>query len=202
NPTNPLNMIGGANDFQGVLHDGQLFLTSFHRARVTFDGGQTWTTYPIPYSGYNGTNDPSVAFDADGTSYFAANARMASQNFGHGPGQIETADDVVVSHSSDGGRTWSAQFRVARGRGAGRPNTPHTATDKPYLTAWGRGNAIVTWSQINFGPQGDFINEPVLASVTHDGGQHWTAPAQISSSPIDFFAVPTVAADGSIYVAF
>jgi hypothetical protein len=51
-----------------------------------------------------------------------------------------------------------------------------------------------------------------MASVTHDGGNTWTAPVRISGPSVstygpnfyffDFFAVPTVAADGSVYVAY
>jgi hypothetical protein len=51
-----------------------------------------------------------------------------------------------------------------------------------------------------------------MASVTHDGGNTWTDPVRISGPSVstygpnfyffDFFAVPTVAADGSIYVAY
>src|SRR5262249_8897389 len=73
-PTNPLHMIASANDYQGtgLNGGGQLQYTAYPRARVTFDGGQTWTTFAIPFNGYNFVVDPSVSFDADGTAYFAA----------------------------------------------------------------------------------------------------------------------------------
>lgn len=202
NPTNPLNMIGGANDFDGVLHgNGQLFFTALARARVTFDGGQTWAMVPIPFHGYTDTYDPSIAFDADGTAYFANLARVHAQDYHSANGWNNTADDIVVSRSTDGGRTWSVPVRVAAGVGTGQAHTLEIAHDKPYLAAWGHGNAIVTWTQFRWGPQGEFIDQPVVASVTHDGGQTWTAPVQIAG-PLGFFAVPTVAADGSIYVAY
>lgn len=200
NPTNPLNMIASANDFQAVFHGGQLYNTALPRARVTFDGGQTWTTYAIPLQGYNAVFDPSLSFDADGTAYFAAVARIHSQNLLHGD-QLDTGGDIVVSRCADGGRTWSAPVRVAAGKGANREHVLETDNDKEYVAAWGHGNAIVTWSQINFGPQGEFIDKPVVASVTHDGGQSWSDPVQISG-PLGFFAVPAVAADGSIYIAY
>src|SRR5262249_34501422 len=70
NPTTPLNRVGTANDFQVFLPEGGFFYaTQFSRARVTFNGGQTWTTYAIPFRGYTPPADPAVAFDADGTAY-------------------------------------------------------------------------------------------------------------------------------------
>jgi len=48
NPTNPLNMLGGANDYQLALNPGgQVSETVLSRAHVTFDGGQTWSMYPV-----------------------------------------------------------------------------------------------------------------------------------------------------------
>ena len=53
NPTNPLNQIGSANDQQILLTSGGTsYITRYARAHVTFDGGMTWTTYPINYNGY------------------------------------------------------------------------------------------------------------------------------------------------------
>jgi hypothetical protein len=52
----------------------------------------------------------------------------------------------------------------------------------------------------------NFTGSPIFASVTHDGGNTWTAPLQISAQKLGFVndqgSVPVVAADGNIYVAF
>src|SRR5262249_3481991 len=73
NPTNPLNMIGSANDFQASFDaSGNLLsVTEYSRAHVTFDGGKKWKVYEIPFDTdrYTFTGDPAVAFDADGTAY-------------------------------------------------------------------------------------------------------------------------------------
>ena len=46
NPTNALNIIGGANDYQlSVSRGGTVYETIYSRAHVTFDGGHTWTTF-------------------------------------------------------------------------------------------------------------------------------------------------------------
>jgi hypothetical protein len=201
NPTNPLNLIGSSNGYEVVvLGNGQIHFTARPNAHVTFDGGQTWANYPIPLQGYNSVFDPSVSFDADGTAYFAAVARAHSANFQHSA-EHDTANDIIVSHSADGGQHWSAPVRVATGTGGTGDRVRERDNDKDYVAAWGAGNAIVVWSQINWGPRGEFIDKPVLASVTHDGGNTWTVPARISG-PLGFFAVPAVAADGGVYVAY
>jgi hypothetical protein len=199
NPTNPLNMIVSANDYQAVMTDGgQVKVTLLSRAHVTFDGGHTWTEYPIPFKGYNFTGDPAISFDANGTAYLET---LGLVNPSTSTGKAGTNSiDLVVSHSSDGGQTWSDPVPVATGKGA---SGARETNDKPYLAAWGNGNAIVTWTQLNFGAPGVFENAPVLASVTHDGGNTWTNPVQISGNLLlGDWAVPTVAADGSIYVSF
>src|SRR5262249_55958634 len=148
--------------------------------------------------GYNVTEDPAVAFDADGTAYLANIATNASE----GP-VGKTNYDIIVSPSSDGGPMWSDPVVVARGIGTdlGFFRGRTIFNDKPYVAAWGHGNAIVTWTQFGLSPEGGFLGAPILASVTHDGGRNWTAPAQISGSLFsNQDSVPTIAADGSIYV--
>jgi hypothetical protein len=71
NPTNHDNIIGGANDYQlGINPGGHVTESVLSRAHVSFDGGATWTEYPINANAtYQATGDPSVAFDADGHAY-------------------------------------------------------------------------------------------------------------------------------------
>jgi hypothetical protein len=209
NPTNPDNMIGSANDYQlRVSSGGTINETAFSRAHVTFDGGQTWTTYPIPYKGYTSTGDPAVSFDANGKAYIATLGFVWSQGLGG-----VTNPDILVSTSDDGGKTWTKATRVASG--TGNFYSVGVFNDKEFLTAWGDGNAIVTWTIFNDGQGGSYINSPIYDSVTHDGGKTWSAPTEISGSASfcigsqggntcdqDQGSTPVVAADGSIYVSF
>ena len=209
NPTNPLNMIASANDYQLVATSGGTVKeTIFSRAHVTFDGGKTWTTYPINYKNYIATGDPAVAFDASGTAYLSTLGFLFSQGRG-----CCTNPDVLVAHSTDGGKTWSTPERVASGTGSF--GSPGIFNDKEYITAWGNGNAIVTWTVFHDGFKGITINSPIFDAVTHDGGKTWTSGVEISGSAAfcigakgdnacdqDQFSVPTVASDGSIFVAF
>jgi hypothetical protein len=208
NPTNPLNRIGGANDYQLRLSPGgTVFETIFSRAHVTFDGGATWTTFPIGFNGYTATGDPGVAFDASGRAYYSTLGFV----FGQGRSPVVTAPDVLVSHSTDGGKNWST-VRVASGTGSAV--SPGKFLDKPYITAWGNGNAIVTFTVFNQGQKGRYISSPIFASVTHDGGVTWSTPTEISGSAAfcighaggtacdqDQGSVP-VFAGGTVYVAF
>ena len=209
NPTNPLNIVGSANDYQLSLSSGgTTYETIYSRAHVTFDGGKTWTTYPIDYGSYVATGDPAVAFDANGAVYLATLGFLFSQGIG-----CCTNPDVVVAHSTDGGKRWSKPSRVASGSGSF--GSRGVFNDKEYITAWGNGNAIVTWTVFNDGVGGSYISSPISDVVTHDGGNTWTPGTLISGSASfcigaqggttcdqDQASVPTVAADGSIAVAF
>lgn len=209
NPTNALNQIGSANDYQlRTSAGGTVVETSYSRAHVTLDGGVTWTEYPIGYNGYAATGDPGVAFDASGRAYLSTLGFVWSQGNG-----CCTAPDILVAHSTDGGKTWSSPSRV--GSGTGSSHGAGTFNDKPYITAWGSSNAIETWTVFSQGPHGSYISSVIYDSVTHDGGETWSPPQPISGSASfcvgaqggtacdqDQGSQPVVAADGSIYVSF
>jgi len=167
----------------------------FSRAHVTFDGGKTWSMYPVfSNSSYQGTGDPALAFDAAGHAYYGTlGFRFV------GPTNA-TNPDVLVSNSGDGGKTWNV-VRVASG--SGTEASVGDLLDKEYVAAWGNGNAIVTYGDFRLGQKGSFISARIFSSVTHDGGQSWTTPQVISGSLDEaFVSTPVVAADGRIYVSF
>jgi hypothetical protein len=211
NPTNTLNLIGGANDYQLRLSSGgKINETVLTRAHVSFDGGKSWAMYPIPFSSYTATGDPAAAFDASGNAY------MATLGFGFSQGRSPTVTnpDVLVAHSANSGKTWNT-VRVATGSGV--ETSQGILNDKEYIAAWGNGNVIVTWTRFQLGMGGSVIRSPIFDAVSHDGGNTWTAPQEISgSAPFclgapasnpttcdqDQFSTPVVAADGSIYVSF
>lgn len=196
NPTDPDNMIGGANDYQlGLNPGGHVSQTVLSRAHVTFDGGQTWSEYPLTSnSAYQATGDPAVAFDASGHAYYATlGFRFV------GPVNA-TNPDVLVANSGDKGKTWSVS-RVAAGSGVA--TSVGDLLDKEYIAAWGDGNAIVTFGDFRLGQKGSFQSASIYSSVTHDAGNSWSRPRLISGT-LDqaFVSVPTVTADGRIFVAF
>ncbi len=193
-PTNPKHFIGSANDYQLVPNpDGSVTETIYSRAHVSFDSGQTWTNYAIPFpSQYDATGDPAVAFDADGRAY------ISTLGFNFNAAII--LPDVLVSTSTDGGRSWATPTVLASGSSG--PNG-FLFNDKPYIAAWGHGNAIVTYTAYNLDSSGNEINQPIYATVTHDGGNSWSKPVEISGADMyGQFAIPVVAKDGSIHVSF
>jgi hypothetical protein len=174
---------------------GHVSETVLSRAHVTFDGGRTWSEYPLnANSAYQATGDPAVAFDAAGNAYYATlGFRFVGPTKAQNP-------DVLVANSPDKGRTWTVR-RIAAG--SGNSGSVGDLLDKEYIAAWGNGNAIVTFGDFRLGQQGSLISARIMSSVTHDFGATWTAPVVISGR-LDqaFVAVPTVASDGRIFVAF
>jgi hypothetical protein len=212
NPTNQLNIVASANDYEFRLAGGTLHHTLLSRAAVTFDGGRSWTTYAIDFGNYNFTGDPALAFDGSGTVYLATLGTQLAQGIDSGANP-----DIIVVHSKDGGRTWSAPVRVAAGRG--QFGGTGVFNDKEYITAWGSGNALLTWTTFNIGANGFYISSPIHATVSHDGGMTWTDGGEVSGSApfcvgspgtpstptacnADQGSVPVVAADGTAHVAF
>jgi hypothetical protein len=196
NPTNTKNIIGGANDYQLALNSGgHLTESILSRAHVSFDGGKTWSEFPIQSnSAYQATGDPSVAFDASGHAYYATlGFRFVGPTSASNP-------DVVVANSGDGGKTWTEK-RVAAG--SGNEGSVGDLLDKEYVTAWGSGNALVVFGDFRLGQKGTVVSSRIMSSVTHNFGASWSAPQVISGS-LDqaFVATPTVASNGHIFVSF
>src|SRR4029453_12948117 len=164
NPTNPLNIIGGVNDYQlGLNPGGHVGETIRSRAHVTFDGGRTGLEYPIEsHSAYQAPGDPALAFDASGHAYYATlGFRFAGPVNGTNP-------DVVVANSGDGGKT-GERVRVASGSGSF--GSVGDLLDKEYIAAWGTGNAIVTFGDFRLLQKGAISTGQIYASVTHDFGR-------------------------------
>jgi hypothetical protein len=196
NPADPDNMIAGTNDYQLALNPGgHVTASTLSRATVTFDGGDTWAVYPIRTgSTYQATGDPSIAFDDAGNAYYATlGFRFAGLFSGVNP-------DILVSSSHDGGVTWAPR-RIATGSGSF--GSVGDLLDKEWVTAWGDGNAIVTFGDFRLGQRGALLSGQVYASVTHDAGDTWSTPVVISDDALfAFVSVPVVTADGRIFVAY
>jgi hypothetical protein len=182
NPTNANNLIGSANDYQYYYNSrtGQVTRTAYSEAHVSSNGGKTWTDYTVPFntSLYNFTGDPAVAFDANGTAYLGTLGFMVDAS-----GNITRNPDVLVTHSTNGGKTWATPTQVALATApvSGTDLSGFTI-DKDYVAAWGNGNAIVTFTEFFQDQNGNYVSSPIYASVTHDGGNTWTTPSQISGS--------------------
>jgi hypothetical protein len=148
-------------------------------------------------------------------------ALHASLNFGFTREGLAKNGHVVVSRSTDGGLTWKRPIIVYRG--SGDDDDPvqvfndkewivtDTDPDSPFY-----GRTYVTWSRF-LGREGRYVESPIWERHSDDGGLTWSTPQEISGShrtctfqeggparqcDQDQASVPTVAPDGTVYVAF
>jgi len=209
NPTNPLNMITGNNDWN--YNDGC-------GMNATFDGGKTWTpTLPngflpgitkftndpnVPGTGaYDAGGDPVVAFGPDGTGYFVCQAFNFTAPY---------AIALLVNRSSDGGRTWLStgltQVSTWNGDGKSRggigqfPDHESIHVDLSPTSPF-YGSVYVTWAQFD-GLQG--THSPVYVAVSRDGARTFTTPAKVNVGSIRNNQDQRIvtAPDGTAYLTF
>jgi hypothetical protein len=209
NPTDPSNVIGGANDYEYAVD-------SLSGAYVSFDGGHTWPysthipTVITPDRDWLGSGDPAIAFDSEGVAYHA------TINFSR-----TTCDSwIAVSRSTNKGVNWTAPVggeSVGTGLAVGDGIVAHNGGDddcqifhdKEYIAAGIRPKGVplvpgtdlahvssnrvyVTWTRFDFGPAGDtYIESPIVVSYSDDQGRHWSEQQVISgAAPFCLFGDP------------
>jgi hypothetical protein len=171
NPTNPMNMVGGSNDYSSPKSDAW---TGYY---WTFDGGKTWERNLIPgypsgpvsaLTGFEASGDPVIAAGPDGEFYFAGIAfKRTTPSAGR-------ASSIFVAKSTDGGRTFGQVRMVAQSL------TAATFHDKEWIAVDqsdgpGRGNVYCAWAMFQaYGSQ-------MVFSRSTDGGQTWSKPPRILS---------------------
>jgi hypothetical protein len=230
NPRNPLNVVVGANDYSLGFGSSGMY--------SSFDGGASFygavlpmpTVYFQPPASANGEpprtllaldggGDPSVAFDRDGTAYYA------EINF-H---RVGCASGVFVYRSTNGGQTWNRPLdgnpstgdtRVA-GDGVvaadsndndcstfydkemistgPRPNgaplapntdTAHLASDRLYVT-YSNFSQVPPVAAQPYVPAAAAIQSPTMMAYSDDQGRHWSAPAYIGGTSSDNCGQPS-----------
>lgn len=206
-PLNPLHLVASSNDYDSCC-DG--FYTSF-------DGGLSWTQGNMSAENVGRIgSDPVTVFDPK-----SGHVIHASLNFLINRDGLAKDGDVVVSISTDGGITWGRPVEVADGEGNDESPTQlfhdkewivvDTTPASPFY-----GRAYLTWSGF-VSHDGEYAESAILEAHSDDGGRTWTAPKEISGSApfcdIQYdgpagecdenqLSVPTVAPDGTVYVAF
>ena len=200
NPTNPNNLIAGANDYRVCcdftgLNDGTGW------AYYSFDGGKTWGNVQLPHltaeTGASGqfkkldsAGDPVVAFGPDGTAYYANIAFS----------RVSPASGIVISVSTDGGKTWGEPNMIAFG------NAPNFFNDKVWMAAGPHGQVVVTWSRFSQGPHGaGYLESPIVGAYSGDHGKTWNRqgfPVSDAAHPFDQGSQIAFGTDGAIYVAY
>lgn len=200
NPTNPRNLIAGANDYRVCcdfdgLNDGTGWAYS------SFDGGATWANVQLPgltaetggagiFQKLDAAGDPVVTFSPDGVAYYA-NIVFS---------RISAASAVVVSISRDGGRTWSGPSVAAF------VNSYNFFNDKEWITAGPNGRVFVSWTRFNLGPLGStYLASPIVGAVSTDYGASWDSKylaISDASHPYNQGSQPMYGPDGNLYVVY
>ncbi|HET6315884.1 MAG TPA: sialidase family protein [Chloroflexota bacterium] len=172
NPTNPDNLVAGANDYS--LGDAW---AGFY---TTSDGGAHWTHGYIPLpSLYTASGDPAIAFDKDGAAYYIGIAfNRGSTNGG--------ANGIFVSKSTDGGQTWVTSIPFSSPNGG-------TFHDKPYVATDPNSGAILL-TYTHFGSNGG-----ISFSKSTDGGLTFSPRKVLGGGQ---FSLPVAGNNGEIYVTW
>ncbi|MCA1829538.1 MAG: sialidase family protein [Myxococcales bacterium] len=207
NPVNPDNMITGNNDWN--YNDGC-------GVNASFDGGKSWTkTYPFGFipgitrytddpdvdgtGGYDYAGDPAVAFAPDGAAYFACFGYQGTPPYGVA---------LLLSRSTDGGRTWTAGGPDApltlvsafNGNGQAKGSTGQFP-DHEAISIAPDGTIYVTWAQFN----GLGSHSPIFVAVSTDGGRSFSAPQKVTSGSVRSDQDARIAVDpatGAAYLTF
>jgi hypothetical protein len=152
-----------------------------HVSATSFDGGATWEEVVIPgLSECSGNDefgrvaDPWLAFASNEDLYSVA---LSGADFGE-----PAAQAILVSKSTDGGRTWGDAVTVADDPGDDKPSIA-ADPDDPCLVHVG-------WTRFNDEGPGE-----TLHSRTTDCGESWSEPQVIfANSPpaggIQFIGLP------------
>ncbi len=204
NPTDPNNVISGANDETEepdcFINGGATFCpfsptVDTSGVYTTTDGGKTWTHQILHWFsqvGLTSDGDPVVAFGPkpdpnapNGFSY-ANGARAYFGSLAGSPTFGPDAELLAVSFSDDKGLTWSAPV-VATTK-----DNPVSFNDK--IAIWVDqnpnspffGNLYVSWTLFkgsgNFGESNTFSPEPIMLARSTDGGQTFGRPNQLTQA--------------------
>ena len=167
-PTNASNLIGVWQQDRWSNGGSHGLMTGY-----SSDGGRTWGRTAAAFSrcaggnagnggNYERASDPWVTFAPDGTAY------QISLSFSGAENQPGSVSAVLVSHSADHGRTWSAPATLIR-------DGPAAFNDKESITADPTDARYVyaTWDRL----EGD--RGPTWFARTTDAGATWEPASPI-----------------------
>jgi hypothetical protein len=173
-PSNPANLIGVWQQDRWSDGGSHGLMTGY-----SSDGGRTWARTAATFSrcaggnaanggDYDRASDPWVTFAPDGTAY------QISLSFSGAESQPGSSSAILVSRSTDRGRTWSVPVTLIR-------DGPAAFNDKESITADPTDARFVyaTWDRLA-GKLG-----PTWFARTTDGGTTWEPARSIYDPGID-----------------
>jgi len=120
------------------------------------DGGKTWSPNELYQGPEPECGDPVVAQDWKGGIYRLGMSFDRNGNTAH----------LMVSHTTDGGKTWGPWHTAIDSQSSGGFN------DKPWMAAYG-DNVYVTWTLFGGGE--------IMFIKSTDGGATWSTPKQLGT---------------------
>jgi hypothetical protein len=170
NPLNPKNMISAAVDYRD---------NSATWVYVSSDAGRSWTNLNLghPFPTWTSSNDPSVAYDADGVGYLVVGGfGLRFDSLGQSYGE----NGVFLARTFDEGKTWEAHIPVILHQ---MPQTVDSAfEDKYYIQADNSPqspyykNLYIPWKRVMIN---DTSTQIVITKST-DKGSTWSVPTPVS----------------------
>lgn len=204
NPRNHNDLLAGSKMFTDPSHYEFKIGTYYSK-----NGGKTWhdSSFLPGFDNFDLVSDVSIAFGADGTAYVCVLAWDGGNTSG-----------IYVLRSTDGGATFSQPVPVFLDTtGAGFNDKPWIVVDNSPGSA---GTVYVAWN-LDVGntahdpdaggaalhPQAisDYGDGGIAVSRSTDGGRSFSSPtivAPFDSQTFYIGAIPAVAPDGTLYVAF
>ncbi len=191
---------------------------------VSRDGGDTWDSKQLSPAGTDPNSNNASGFGISGCTIRTDSAGVVyvfGERFA-APFTLPTVSEHVMFKSTDGGKSWTHAISIQQvtdpcffidsvsGRCvmdgiAGARNdlaaAPSVDIANGAPTGVGATNLIVdAWADGRDG----LDNEDVMVSYSTDGGQIWSTPTRISSSPDrGYYAAPAVSPDGrDVYVVY
>jgi hypothetical protein len=163
------------------------------------DDARSWSDHIVGGSSaatggrYERASDPSVTWGAQGTGWLVGFLGLTLT----GPFQIPSHSAVLVA-SSQNGTSFGRPAVVARApRGVVFDKPWVACDDHPSSHYYGRCYAV--WDELGL-RRGPYA--VVLASVSRDGGRHWSPPVRTDGPAKGFGVIPLVRSDGTVTVVY
>ncbi|MDP9182134.1 MAG: glycoside hydrolase [Actinomycetota bacterium] len=146
----------------------------------TVDGGRSWRrSVPPRVSSCTGSDgaafDPGLAYDSRGSLYLSMMSHLVLM-----PGRTQPENDVSVSRSDDGGRSWGDPVVVVS-------RDPLALNDYPTITAAvdEPGHVAVSWTRVSEPLGNNSLGQ--FVSTSRDGGRTFSPPVRAYDAGRPFF---------------
>jgi hypothetical protein len=127
--------------YEAAVNGNQLGMIALRNATAKFDSGSPGSFTAYPAVGHTSSNTfwkAQIAQDAAGTLYltWSTDDRKPGTSGGCSGAATPSANSVLLTHSTDGGKTWSKPMVVAH---------PGTTVNWPWIVAGAPGRVAVAW---------------------------------------------------------